>query len=449
MQERRLEEYRRILSINPECQKAVERCIKKHDLPEEKEYLLVWAPALIEYVNWVIKDAAGKGIKRLYFLSRDAYPMYIAAAKIVEKSGIDIECRYLKVSRYSLRIPEYHLLGEKSLDRIFISGIDVSLQKILRRAGLTDKEIEETCKEISYAEDIDKVLNRKEILDLKEQFKKESKLIFRCIDKHSKEAYQNCLGYLKQEGMLEEIPWAVVDSGWVGTIQKSIQNILAAEVKDIRVRGYYFGLYELPDDTTNCTYASYYFEPKWKIKRKMNFSNCLYEVIYTEAAPMVKGYEKCGEEYKPVYSETQNPNRKEIQKNTELLIELLEEYLSCGSSELNRFKPICQKLYSRVMGNPTKWEAKYYGGFLFSDDICDENIKKAANELTQKEIKDLGAISKLLIMTGISKKVIHESAWIEGSIVNLDKNIKANLRRAKRAKYLTHLRQSVKAMKNK
>ena len=52
-------------------------------------------------------------------------------------------------------------------------------------------------------------------------------------------------------------------------------------------------------------------------------------------------------------------------------------------------------------------------------------------------------------MTGISKKVIHESAWIEGSIVNLDKNIKANLRRAKRAKYLTHLRQSVKAMKNK
>ena len=320
MQERRLEEYRRILSINPECQKAVDRCIKKHDLPEEKEYLLVWAPALIEYVNWVIKDAVSKEIKRLYFLSRDAYPMYIAAAKIVEKSGIDIECRYLKVSRYSLRIPEYHLLGEKSLDRIFISGIDVSLQKILRRAGLTDKEIEETCKEISYAEDIDKVLNRKEILDLKEQFKKESKLIFRCIDKHSKEAYQNCLGYLKQEGMLEEIPWAVVDSGWVGTIQKSIQNILAAEVKDIRVRGYYFGLYELPDDTTNCTYASYYFESKWKIKRKMNFSNCLYEVIYTEAAPMVKGYEKCGEEYKPVYSETQNPNRKEIQKNTELLI---------------------------------------------------------------------------------------------------------------------------------
>ena len=215
MQERRLEEYRRILSINPECKKAVERCIKKHDLPEEKEYLLVWAPALIEYVNWVIKDSAGKGIKRLYFLSRDAYPMYIAAAKIVEKSGIDIECRYLKVSRYSLRIPEYHLLGEKSLDRIFISGIDVSLQKILRRAGLTDKEIEEICKEISYAEDIDKVLNRKEILDLKEQFKKASKLIFKYIDKHSKEAYQNCLGYLKQEGMLEEIPWAVVDSGWV------------------------------------------------------------------------------------------------------------------------------------------------------------------------------------------------------------------------------------------
>lgn len=449
VQERRLEEYRRILSVNPECQKAADRCIKKHDRPEEKEYLLVWAPALIEYVNWVIKDAAGKGIKRLYFLSRDAYPMYLVAAKLTEQLGIDIDCRYIKVSRYSLRIPEYHLLGEKCLDRIFISGIDVSFRKILRRAKLTDTEIEEICKEINYTEEIDNVLNRKEILDLKEQFRKKSSLIFKYIDRHSKEAYQNCLGYLKQEGMLEEISWAVVDSGWVGTIQKSIQNILATEAVGIRVRGYYFGLYEMPDDITNCTYTAYYFEPKWKIKRKMNFSNCLYEVIYTEAVPMIKGYEKCGEEYRPVYSKTQNPNRKEIQKNTELLLELLEEYLSRGSLELNRFQPICEKLYRRVMGDPTKWEARYYGGFLFSDDICDENIKKTANELTQKEIKDLGVISKLLIMTGISKKVIHESAWIEGSIVNLDKNIKANLRRAKRAKYLTYLRQSVKAMKHR
>jgi hypothetical protein len=99
------------------------------------------------------------------------------------------------------------------------------------------------------------------------------------------------------------------------------------------------------------------------------------------------------------------------------------------------------------MGNPSRLEAGYYGSFLFSDDLCDAHIRKAANELTEQELKDAGAVSKLLIMAGISRKVIHESAWIEGSIVNLNQHVHRNLRRAKRAKWLTCVRQSIKAMK--
>lgn len=449
MQERRLEEYKKILSVNPNCLRAAENCISRNGYAntEQKEYLTVWAPALLEYVNWVVQRAKQTGIRRLYFLARDAYPMYETAKRIADPQAI--ECRYLKVSRYALRIPEYHLLGEKCLDRIFFLGIDVSLRKILRRAQLDDNEIRRICEEINYTKDIDEVLNRREILKLKEVIRTKSGLIYEYVNKRSKAAYTDCIGYLKSEGMLDGVPWAVVDSGWVGTIQKSIQNILATEAKGIQVRGYYFGLYELPEDKTGCVYESYFFGPKGKLRKKMNFSNCLYEIIYTQASPMVKGYEKKGNAYTPVYSDIPCPNSGEIEKNTELLIEFTEEYLACEEGELSRFKPVAYKLYSRVMGKPTSWEADYYGNFLFSDDICDGQNQCVAGRLTEEEIKDLGTVSKLLIMTGISKKVIHESAWIEGSIVNLDKNVKRSLRRAKRAKYLTHLRQSVKAMKNK
>ena len=68
-----------------------------------------------------------------------------------------------------------------------------------------------------------------------------------------------------------------------------------------------------------------------------------------------------------------------------------------------------------------------------------------ANRLTQREIKDLRILSKLCIMLGLSKKVIHESGWIEGTIVNAGKHISSNLRSARMAKYVTHLRQSLKA----
>lgn len=447
MQERRLEEYKKILSVNPNCLRAVENCIGRHGEIYEKEYLTVWAPALLEYVNWVVQRAKQEGIRRLYFLARDAYPMYEIAKHIAESQTI--ECRYLKVSRYALRIPEYHLLGEKCLDRIFLSGIDVSLGKILRRAALDDDEVWRVCEEINYTGNTEAVLNRREILKLKEEVRTKSRLVFEYIYRHSKAAYADCIGYLKGEGLLDNVPWAVVDSGWVGTIQKSLQNILATEEKGIQVRGYYFGLYELPEDQTGCVYESYYFGPIGKLGKKMNFSNCLYEMIYTHAGPMVKGYEKRENAYLPVYSDLPNPNCVKVEKNTELLIEFIEEYLACEKGELSRFKPVAYSLYRRVMGNPTSWEAHYYGNYMFSDDICDEQNQSAARKLTAEEIKDLGTFRKLLVMAGISNKVIHESAWIEGSIVNSGQNRKISLRRAKRAKYLTHLRQSIKALKNK
>ena len=82
---------------------------------------------------------------------------------------------------------------------------------------------------------------------------------------------------------------------------------------------------------------------------------------------------------------------------------------------------------------------------LFSDDLSDEHMRCIANRLTQREIKDLRILSKLCIMLGLSKKVIHESGWIEGTIVNAGKHISSNLRSARMAKYVTHLRQSLKA----
>ena len=468
-EQERLEEYKKILSANPACAKAAAACIARHPAIEDQEYIMVWAPALLEFTSWLIEKAKEQGIRRLYFLARDAYPMYLAAAMLIKASQRtdeqqpEIDCRYLKVSRYSLRIPEYHLRGKECLDQVFFIGIDVTLRKIFRRAALTENEIDQVCQEMNCRDKLDTVLNRKEIYELREEFKTRSKLIYKYIYEHSKEKYDNCLGYLKQEGMLDETPWAVVDSGWIGTIEKSIRNILAVQKKDIHVHGYYFGLYELPKDTEGCTYEAYYFNPKGSTRKKMNFSNCLYEVVYTQAKPMVKAYTKNTQSsisYEPVYSDIENPNSEQIERNTGLLKEFIEAYIEQTRKEYRQeamggnaqkaapeLQQIAEKLYTLLMANPTRWEARYYGSFLFSDDICDEHNQSAANQLTEQEVKDLGAISKLLIAAGISKKKIHESAWIEGTIVNLNKSVRANMRRAKRAKYLTHLRQSIKAVK--
>ncbi len=96
--------------------------------------------------------------------------MYLIAQQIVTKFNLRIEIRYLRVSRYSLRIPEYHLLGEKCLDRIFLSGIDVSLYQILKRAELNEEEMYQVEKEIHYRRPLKQNLNPKEITELKNRF---------------------------------------------------------------------------------------------------------------------------------------------------------------------------------------------------------------------------------------------------------------------------------------
>lgn len=98
--------------------------------------------------------------------------MYLVAKKMVEYLHIPIEICYLRVSRYALRIPEYHLLGDACLDRIFLSGIDISFYQILNRAALSEEEMIAVCREINYQRSLHATLNRKEIFNLRERVKK-------------------------------------------------------------------------------------------------------------------------------------------------------------------------------------------------------------------------------------------------------------------------------------
>lgn len=129
----RIDYYRQIINS---------RSIYRDAFQKQKEnslYNTAMIPVMIEFVIWVIGQTQQQGIKRLYFLSRDGYQMFLVAKDLCRKMNIDIEIRYLNVSRYSMRVPEYAMLGEKCLDRIFIGGIDVTFRHIMKRAALTDE----------------------------------------------------------------------------------------------------------------------------------------------------------------------------------------------------------------------------------------------------------------------------------------------------------------------
>ena len=144
-EQERLVEYRKILRKNHTVYEQVQNCHAETLLDSRIESVL--GPALNSCVLWVLKEAERKQIKRLYFLARDGYFMYRCALLYCRRWNLPIECRYLSCSRYSIRIPIFHMNMEDALDYICRGGIDVTLDKILNRGGLNEKEKERVLQE--------------------------------------------------------------------------------------------------------------------------------------------------------------------------------------------------------------------------------------------------------------------------------------------------------------
>lgn len=399
----------------------------------------VFAPVMYAFVSWVLKRAEQEKIKRLYFLARDGYQMYLTARILCAEQGYSVDCRYLKCSRFALRIPAFHLQGNCCLDLICQGGIDVTLKKVLKRTGMDESESIAMAENLGMAEEIDKVMSYQEIQKLKEQFVSSSKLM-EWIFENSKKEYPKAAGYLRQEGLLENISYAIVDSGWIGTLQQTLQQILKKEGRDKPLRGFYFGLYQLPENVNPQLYDTFYFSPQGEIKRKVYFSNSLFECIFGAPEGMTLRYQEYNRKYTAVLEQKNNRNRVKIEQTADAVCryvqELAKEQRVISSEDAER-------ILFRFMGEPKLEEVEEFGNWKFTDDVLEEKQQIVAAKLSEEELSKNHFLNKSLIMLGLKKGPIHESAWIEGSAVRCGRHVRRHLRQIRRYKYVLYLRKEI------
>lgn len=400
----------------------------------------VFAPTLVCFVEWVLKEAAKEGKKRLYFLARDGYLMYRAAKILADGQQPDIELRYLKVSRFALRRAEYHLLGADVCDMLCAGGIDITFEKIMKRAALNEAEAAEIADSLRQRlpeNFFQGTLSYVQLQHLKKELREIPKFL-QYVNRHSLECYPDTVGYLQQEGIQEDIAYAVVDSGWIGTIQKSLEHLSGK-----RIEGYYFGLYELPQGAVRSQYHGYFFMPKSSIKRKVYFSNCLFEAVFSASEGMTLGYEKDGIFYKGTESGQRNPNAGWMEKNERLLEDYLKRYLQEEGTAGGHSEKTVERLLCTLMGRPKKFEAEALGNLLFCDDVLEMQMQQVAAKLPEEELKKQQLLHRLLVKSGLVKEELHESAWLFGSIVSGGKHIYRRLFQAKIYQYLMYIRKAL------
>lgn len=408
---------------------------------EQQIYEKVFAPVAMDFACWVTEEAVKRGVKRLYFLARDGYQSFLAADFMVKKRGLPLECRYLEGSRYAWRLPEYALLEEeKILDRICIGGIDVTLRKILRRGGLTEEEAEKTASSAGLKEILDRKLSYSETRQMAKRLSG-NPLLISYIKEHSERAYESVIGYFRQEGLFEDINFAVADSGWTGSVQQTLSRLLdsARPGAGREVEGYYFGLYELPAEADPKKYHVFFFRPYKDTGKKSRFSNCLFEAVFSEERGQTVGYERKEGRFSPVRETEFNPNRDRIAANVSCLREQLRTWDYCGTDTKLHMKRLL-----RLMSHPEEDEAEIMGSYLFSDDVWGSSLQKVARDLTEAEIKTHHPLKRLMLMKG-GRGVFKDSAWIEGSIVKNGRNTGRHLFNARLYKKLIYLRKKRKS----
>lgn len=494
--QKRYEQYREILKkselleypVKKICEEYQMRAEERHNI-EEQTSSFVLAPALNGFVVWVLQNVLKKGVQRLYFLARDGYFMYRIACRYCEEFNLPLECMYLCCSRYSLRIPAYHTDMKEALSYICRGGIDVTLQKILDRSGITWEEQKEVLKQLQeqaneqsgkesrerksdcfkdlseFMENPEKVIPYAKLEVVRELLEK-CTYFLNCVEKHSREAMPELRGYLKSVGLLEDTKAVLVDSGWVGSMQKVLNQTLRQMGRKDELEGYYWGIYELPEAADPMKYHCYYFSPRKELRAKVYFSNCLFESIFSAPHGMTLGYRKREEHFEPYFSECSRSHRifmeeteRHLLRYTDMLLgekkrrmmHLQEknkkkqrtEMMTSEFMDLNwkKARKVTKKLLYLFMGKPTHAEAASYGALRFSDDVLDTDTKRTAEQMTEKELCENHVWNKMLVMFGIRKTYIKESAWYEGSARLFGENVRRHWRQYAIYKYLLYIRQ--------
>ena len=370
--------------------------------------------------------------------------MYRAARIYTERLHLPIECRYLCCSRYSLRIPMFHMDLKDAMEYICRDSIGVNLTRIMNRAGLDEKEQERVLEDIGESGQGEVPVPYAYLENVKEKLW-HSEIFLDAVVRHSKEAVPALAGYLRQEGLLDGAEDALVDSGWVGSMQKTLNQVLKNMGRKNVLEGYYWGLYELPEKVERETYHCYYFSPEGQLRAKAGFNNNLFETIFSAPHGMTLGYEEKDGIYMPVFAKV-SPGRKREMESLEKILSRYVRHAAGKLTDINeadceRQKKVLQKLAALFMGRPSPEEAERFGSMVFCDDVLEYGNRQLAVKMSRQDLRDNHVISKILVMLGISKKKIRESAWYEGSAVRYSRYPAWHLFQYEVYKYLLNIRQ--------
>lgn len=391
----------------------------------------VTAPLLFGFVYWCLTEANKQNIKRLYFVARDGQILLKIAQIICKNLNINIECRYLYGSRQAWHFPAIQQIGEKELDWIFDSTEFLSIESVLKRVNLELSEVRDLLEKHNWNQSLwSKDLEPSERNEFKKLF--QHKEMSQIIINNASEYRKKIIGYFQQEGLCENVKFAIVDIGWNGRLQRSLSEILLQEdlYPEHGIYGYYFGLSQRLKASEFDQLYAYFSDPESDFKRESLCHRALIELFVSADHGSTISFDTKNNQYVPVLRSTKNTTaiRWGLYHQQQAIIEfsqqITQQIRHQNINYLQDYLLIASEiLLSEFIHNPSLEEAKVFGTFSFAEDQNESKMYQLAPEY---DIYDT-------IQYFLTKKHKHNNVWYQAvvkrnKIINLSFKLRKFLR---------------------
>lgn len=241
----------------------------------------VAAPTLSGYVLWILKRAQELSLERLVFLARDGQVLAEMASRMAAAMGVSLDVRYLFVSRQSTNLAATFNVDEEETGWVFRDVSQLSAAEFLDRFDLEWADVSELLgvpkgqTEPSSASQISTAF-QKQLADGP---------IRELVLSRAAARREIVVDYLKQEGLLDDVPQGIVDFGGVGSQVRAL-HALTKNAGGRSLRVFMIGL----DEPEAAGLSTPTHEPDWAkytecylydhrrkrgIKRSRGFGTCV------------------------------------------------------------------------------------------------------------------------------------------------------------------------------
>jgi HAD superfamily hydrolase (TIGR01549 family) len=216
-------------------------CLREQQLADPFWYRIgyqIAGPLIYGYVQFLRERLRGRGIGKVYFLSRDGY--ILKRVYEILTSGLD-DCpraEYLHASRRALNFASISAI-DPATENWLAEGIHLTVADFLQRIDLDPADHLEAIRASGFDGPRHKVVGGHEYQCLRHLYRRLEPAIVAAAA-GERRVY---LDYLRAKGAFDANPFALVDVGWMTSIQRSFDRLIHAEAPELPIEGYYLGSY--------------------------------------------------------------------------------------------------------------------------------------------------------------------------------------------------------------